>query len=190
MGGLVGMMLASYPDSPIRKLVLNDVGCRVPGDFLRELAKWTPKDPDFDTLDEVEGYMRTVYAGFGNLTDEQWRHLAQHGHRHKINGKLGMAFDPLIAKGLTEPFADVDMTPFWLQVKCPVLLLRGENSKALTRDIAAETQKTGPGAQLVEIPGVGHAPALMTREQTAVIATWLETGQVRRLPVGSVRGTV
>jgi pimeloyl-ACP methyl ester carboxylesterase len=29
MGGLVGMMLASLPDPPIHRLVLNDVGCLV-----------------------------------------------------------------------------------------------------------------------------------------------------------------
>ena len=41
LGGLLGMYLAAQPGTPIRRLVMNDVGAFVPSDSLRHI------DPDF-----------------------------------------------------------------------------------------------------------------------------------------------
>jgi pimeloyl-ACP methyl ester carboxylesterase len=177
MGGLVGMMLATLPETPVRRLVLNDVGCVVPGAFLADLAGYVSKDPDLDDVEAVEAYMRDIYTGFTGLTDAQWRHLAEHGHRHKENHKLGLAFDPKIGVAVAPPFDDVDLRGIWLGVRSQVLLLRGEISAALPRAVAEEMTTTGPRARLVEIPGAGHAPMLMAAEQTELVATWLRTGQ-------------
>jgi len=33
--------------------------------------------------------------------------------------------------------------------------------------------RRGPHARLVELPGIGHAPALMAEDQIALIESWL-----------------
>jgi hypothetical protein len=35
-------------------------------------------------------------------------------------------------------------------------------------------KRRGPGATVVEIPGVGHTPSLMTEEQVGMIARFLD----------------
>src|SRR5258708_19651485 len=76
MGGLIGMMLAAQPGTPIRRLVLNDIGALIPKVSLERLADYVGHDPRFETLDALEAYLRHVHAPFGALTDAEGRHLA------------------------------------------------------------------------------------------------------------------
>jgi pimeloyl-ACP methyl ester carboxylesterase len=48
MGGLIGMMLAAQPGTPIRRLVINDVGPLIPKAALERLAAYVGKAPRFD----------------------------------------------------------------------------------------------------------------------------------------------
>ena len=61
----------------------------------------------------------------------------------------------------------------WDRIDCPVLALRGAESDLLLPETAAEMTRRGPKAKLVEIPGCGHAPALMADDQIAIIRDWL-----------------
>ena len=59
------------------------------------------------------------------------------------------------------------------RIRCPVLLLRGLRSDVLPTPIAQEMIQRGPRAELVELPKIGHAPALMDPTQIAIIAEFL-----------------
>lgn len=174
MGGLVGMMLAAQADSPIRRLVLNDVGPFVPRAALRRIREYVGEAPTFDRLEALEAYLRRVHAPFGPLTDAQWRHLAEHGSRRIGDGRWVLHYDPAIAAPLRNaPDADVDLWAVWDRVRCPVLVLRGTESDLLLPDTARAMTERGPRAEVVEIPGVGHAPALMADDQIRLIRDWL-----------------
>lgn len=184
MGGLLGMMLAARPNSPIRRLVLNDVGPLVPWAALLRLKGHVGSPTGFSSLGEVEIYMRKVCATFGPLTEEQWRHLAVHGSRRLEDGSYALTYDPSIGSTLRTnidpaiPFGSdflmgVDLWPVWDAVKCPTLVLRGEESDVLLADTVKQMRARGPGAQVVEFPGVGHAPALMSEDQIQVIRDFL-----------------
>src|SRR5262245_56896847 len=75
MGGILGMLLAARPKSPIERLVVNDVGAFIPAASLERLGTYVGKDPRFKTYRELESHTRAVCAPFGPLTDAQWRHL-------------------------------------------------------------------------------------------------------------------
>jgi len=173
MGGLLGMMLAALPGSPVRRLVLNDVGPFVSGAFLDHLATYIGADPRFADLAGVEAYLRRTYAGFGDLPDSWWQHLARHGSYQLPDGGRALAYDPAIGRALVPPLPDLDLRPLWTAVRCPVLVLRGESSPALSAELAEELTRTGPRATLVTVPGCGHAPSLTTPDQLATITTWL-----------------
>ncbi|MBI2296719.1 MAG: alpha/beta hydrolase [Betaproteobacteria bacterium] len=174
MGGIIGMLLASRPNSPIVKLVLNDVGTVVPKAALERIATYVGKDPRFKTFEELEGYVRMVSAPFGPLTDEQWRHLTLHGAKQHEDGSWGMCYDPDIALPFRKgPLADVDLWQFWDAVACPTLLLRGAQSDLLLKDIAAQMTQRGPKPRLIEFEGVGHAPMLMAADQIKVVRDFL-----------------
>jgi pimeloyl-ACP methyl ester carboxylesterase len=174
MGGLIGMMLAAQPNAPIRRLVLNDIGPFLPKAGLARLAEYVGKDPRFASLDELEAYLRRVHAPFGPLSDQDWRHMALQGYRRLEGGGFGLAYDPAIGPAfLAGGIQDVELWPVWDAVRCPVLVLRGAESDILTAATAAEMRERGPKAQLVEFPGIGHAPALMTESSIAVVRDWL-----------------
>ncbi|MGP1396153.1 MAG: alpha/beta fold hydrolase [Inquilinaceae bacterium] len=175
MGGLIGMVTAAQPGNPIRRLVINDVGPFIPKAALERIAGYVGQDPSFADVDAVEAYLRAVHAPFGPLTDAQWRHLAEHGHRIRDDGTLGLAYDPGIAAPFrSQPVEDVDLWPVWDAVTCPVLVLRGAASDLLSAETAMEMTRRGPPATLIEIPGCGHAPALMDDVQIGHIRDWLD----------------
>src|SRR5690606_34771037 len=72
MGGRIGMLLTAQPGSPIRRLVMNDVGPFIPRAALERILGYFGKDPRFPDLDAAETYHRRVYSGFGALSDAQW----------------------------------------------------------------------------------------------------------------------
>jgi len=174
MGGILGMLLASYPRSPIARLVVNDVGTLIPKAALARIAAYVGKSPSFASLDELEALVRLVSAPFGPLTDEQWRHLTVHSARQLADGRWGMGYDPGIAVPFEQAAAsDIDLSRYWDAIACPTLLLRGEQSDILPRDVATQMTRGGPKPRLVEFPGVGHAPMLMAEEQIRVVRTFL-----------------
>lgn len=174
MGGLIGMLLAAQPKSPIRRLVINDVGPLVPKSGLERIAAYVGKDPVFDDIAGVEAYLRYVLAGFGAAPDASWRRMALRSARALPDGSFGLAYDPGIAAAFTAaPLADVDLWSAWDQIKCPVLVLRGENSDILSAETHAQMASRGPCATILTLPNMGHAPSLMTDEQIGLVARFL-----------------
>lgn len=175
MGGLIGMLLAAQPNSPIGRLVMNDVGPLVPKGALERIAAYIADPPTFADEREVEGYLRRVYAPFGALTDAQWAHLARHACWTGADGRLTLAYDPGIARSFqAQPLADVDLWPVWLGLRLPVLVIRGMLSDLLPEEVAARMTREGPGCVLYEVPGAGHAPALMDPAQVAMVRDFLK----------------
>jgi pimeloyl-ACP methyl ester carboxylesterase len=175
MGGLVGMMLAAQSLTPIRRLILNDVGMFLPKAALERIAAYVGEAPRFADLTELEAYIRRVYADFGDLSNADWAHLARHSARPRPDGSHGLAFDPAVADAFkTGQIADIDLGPVWERTQCPVLILRGARSDLLKPDTAARMVASRPDVTLVEFPDCGHAPALMDETQIGVIRDWLD----------------
>ena len=173
MGGLIGMFLAASPNAPIRSLVVNDVGPVLPRAALLRIAEYVGRDERFANLAELEAQLRRIHASFGPLTDAQWRHLAQHGHRFHADGSYGLAYDPGIAVNVRAAVRDWDFWASWDNIACPALLLHGAQSDLLSAVVADAMSKRGPKADLVTFEGIGHAPALMSTEQIEIVAQWL-----------------
>lgn len=177
MGGLIGMLLAVQPGSPVRRLVMNDVGPFIPKAALERLAGYVGRDPRFDTLEAVERYLREIFAPFGPLTDEQWEHLAQHGALRLDNGRFALAYDAAIGNAFKAPLQDVNLWPVWKSLAIPVLILRGAESDLLLAETAREMMGSAPsGSKLLEFGGIGHAPALMANDQIDAVEAFLFPG--------------
>ena len=174
MGGMMGMLLAATPNSPIRRLVVNDIGPLIPKASLERIALYVGKDPHFATFAELEAYVRQVSAPFGPLTDAQWHHLTLHGAKQFADGSWGMCYDPDIAAPFLKVVAqDIDLWGYWDKITCPTLALRGAESDLLQKETAQEMQQRGPRARLVEFSGIGHAPMLMAQDQIKVVKDFL-----------------
>jgi pimeloyl-ACP methyl ester carboxylesterase len=175
MGGLLGMLLASQPGSPVSRLVMNDVGAFIPINALQAISRNLQAPARFASLEEVEAHMRFTHREWGDLTGEQWKHFALHGARPTADGGYRLHFDPQLTR-VAQPFPlspGVFFWDAWYRVRCPVLLLRGEHSIVFPESVADTMLDVKPAAEFVEIPGCGHAPALMSEPQIAIVRNFL-----------------
>jgi pimeloyl-ACP methyl ester carboxylesterase len=174
MGGILGMFLAATPGSPIRKLVLNDVGSFIPKASLERIGQYLGRDLSFDSIDALEAAMRSV-SPFGNLTAEQWRHLSLHVAKHDEDGRWRFRYDPGISRNFhAAPLADIDLRRYWNAFHGPALVIRGENSDLLLPETLDEMCNR-PHTQRLVVPGTGHAPMLMDDPQVAAVRHFLLT---------------
>lgn len=174
MGGLIGMLLASLPHTPVSRLVLNDVGPVITAVSLQRIGQYVGRAPVFPTMVAAETYIREASATFGQLTDTQWQHLTRYSVRPVDEG-FAMVYDP----GLGDVFrdipvaADTDLWDVYKAVSCPTLTLRGAESDLLERETLEKMATCGPQAQRHEFANVGHAPMLMDDEQVGVVREFL-----------------
>jgi pimeloyl-ACP methyl ester carboxylesterase len=176
MGGILGMILASLNQTPIKYLVLNDIGPFIQIAALERIKKYVDAGSSmlFDNLSQAEKYFRDAMSSFGNLTDEQWKHLTLFGTRHLTNDKYSLKVDPAIQNVIKkEKLMDVNLWHVWKNIKCPVLVIRGSQSDVLLSQTVTMMQQVHPLCDAIEIPGVGHAPALMDDDQIEMIAKWI-----------------
>ncbi|MCC7325433.1 MAG: alpha/beta hydrolase [Burkholderiales bacterium] len=173
LGGLLGMVMAAQPGTPVARLVVNDAGPQIEPEALARIGDYVGRDPTFASYDEAETYIRTVSAPFGALTDAQWEHLTQTSVAQREGGRFGLTYDPGIAVPFRTVPAPPDLWPVWDAIGCPVLVLRGAESDLLSPATAAAMASRGPKAQVVDIPGVGHAPMLLSADQYAPVIAFL-----------------
>ena len=176
LGGLIGLIMAGMAGSPIRSLLINDIGPFLPWAALRRIGDYLRVAPGgFPTLEEAEAYFRDILAPFGALTDDQWRHLTEHSLHPGPDGGYRLHYDPGIAEAFRPGRVyNVSLWAYWDAITCPVLVLRGAASDLLPAETALEMTRRGPKAELIEILGCGHAPALLEEEQIALVSDWLD----------------
>jgi pimeloyl-ACP methyl ester carboxylesterase len=176
MGGLIGMMIAAQPRNPIRRLVLNDIGPFLAKAGLERIASYVGLDPNFASFAEFEAMLRKLAAPFGTLTEAQWRKMAADMAEEKPGGGWGFAYDPAIANAFKAgPIEEVDLWQMWDAIRAPTLVLRGADSDLLSRATAEDMTRRGPKAKLAEFAGIGHAPALLSKDQIGPIRDFLLT---------------
>ena len=175
LGGLIGMALAALPGSLVTKLVLNDVGPVLTAAALARIGSYVGKWPPLPTIEAAEAYVRAVSAPFGQHTDAEWRFLTEHVVRRNADGSFRMHYDPALAAPVaaSPPAGDVELWKLYDNIRCPTLVVRGEHSDLLARETTSEMSRRGPGAQIVEIAGVGHAPTLIHDDQIALVRDFL-----------------
>jgi pimeloyl-ACP methyl ester carboxylesterase len=179
MGGLIGMVLASLEDSPIRKLVLNDIGPVLDRAAMQRIGDYIGQDLRFADFDSGAAFVREVSASFGIHSDEEWTKLARDVLRQEADGKWVRHYDINLAvpfRAASAERADQDQAALWAAydaIRCPTLLVRGAHSDLLSRATAHEMTTRGPRPQLVEIPNVGHAPTFIHQDQIAIARQFL-----------------
>jgi pimeloyl-ACP methyl ester carboxylesterase len=176
MGAVIGMLLASQPNTPIRKLVLNDAGPFASRQMQINIAANLGNDERFKTFDEVTEYFKNIYASWGKITQEQWVNVAQQSSRKLEDGTYALAYDPGIVaslKGNLDAVQDVSLWPLFEAIQIPILVLHGTESTVLPTEIAEEMKRRNKNVELVDFPGIGHAPSLMEDHQIKLIRNWL-----------------
>ena len=178
MGGLIGMGLAGLKGSPIRRLVLNDVGPRIEFAALARIGTYVGLPAHWSTLDEAADALAVVCQGFGPHSREQWLALTRpqlrpdgDGFKPHYDPAIGLAF-----RAVTPALAQAGELLLWqnfARITCPTLVLRGELSDLLSASTVAEMCACRPQVQAHVVAGVGHAPTLVQPDQVAVVRDFL-----------------
>ena len=184
MGGLIGLAFSSLPPESsgarLRRMVLNDVGPKLKPDALARIGEYLGQPKHFPSEQEAVDYLQSISEGFGPHTPEQWLALSRPLLRPAVNGDgLILHYDPSIAAPFRAMSADAATSgeamvwQVYDQLTCETLILRGQDSDLLDADTAREMTGRGPRAKLIEFPGVGHAPTLVTPDQVAAVEGFL-----------------
>ncbi|MES2258658.1 MAG: alpha/beta hydrolase [Pseudomonadota bacterium] len=179
MGGLIGIGLASLPDSPIDRLILNDIGPVLDPVALQRIGDYIGQDLRFPSFEAGAKFVRDVSVPFGAHTDAEWHKLAADVLRQDGDGQWVRHYDMGLAlpfRSATPESAQADEAALWAAydaIRCPTLLVRGAQSDLLSPATAASMTRRGPQATLVEIPDVGHAPTFIHDDQIAIAKQFL-----------------
>ena len=110
---------------------------------------------------------------FGPLTDDQWRTLTLPLLKPTDDGKWMFRYDPGIGDAFrSAPIVDIDLSPYWNAIKCPVLLTRGADSDLLLKS-TFDQMCAKPNVRGVEFANVGHAPMFQSEDQLSVVQNFL-----------------
>jgi pimeloyl-ACP methyl ester carboxylesterase len=179
MGGLIGIGVAALKGSPLRRLVLNDVGPRIQVEALQRIGAYLGQPARFADEQEAAQATWAISQSFGPHTPEEWLALTRPLLKPDGSGGLVFRYDPAIAlpfRAITPELAAFGEAALWRaydSLRLPTLLLRGAQSDLLSVDTAREMGQRGPRARLCEFDGVGHAPTLVRAEQRQVVRDFL-----------------
>lgn len=172
MGGLLGIVMAAQPGTPVARLVVNDVGPAIEPGALARIGAYVGADPTFATEAALLAYVREI-SPFGPHDDAQWDHLVRTTTSRRPDGRYGFVYDPGIAVPFRSATKGADLWPLWDAIDCPTLLLRGADSDLLSASTARAMAQRGPRPRLVEFAGVGHAPTLLPADQVRTVVDFL-----------------
>jgi len=173
MGGLIGMVYAAMPKSPIRRMLINDVGPRIEPEAIKRLGSYVGQPFSFSNRTDALQRLNEICASFGSHTPDEWE-IYNGPMLVQKEGLWVMHYDP----DISVPFASVNpimakageiaMWHAFKQIHIPMLIVRGGESDLLSAKTVAEMCKVNPYIRSIEIPGVGHAPAFVKSEQVAL----------------------
>jgi len=149
-GGRNAMVyIAAHPDK-VERVVIVDID---PLSYNPETAKlfaWYKSESD--EWDSLEAVVERLRLRAPRASDEILRHRAIHMTKELPGGRRIWKRD----KTILLVYERAELWAYYRKINCPTLILRGEVSDTLTREVAQEMVQALPGAKLVEIKGAAH----------------------------------
>ncbi len=172
-GGIIGMILAAQPNSPISALVLNDIGAFSSSENFVGFNEALAADVRFKSIDHAEKFMKIAFRAIGTLTAEEWHRFTLDSIEPAAPDQYRCCYDPNITRQfLTGEGSDLRLWEYWARVACPVLIVRGSESRWLSEATVREMKAGRRNCDSITLNGCGHFPHLRSEEHTAPILQW------------------
>lgn len=174
MGGLLGMLIAADPQHSARisRLILNDVGPELNTQGLIGLSSYFGVTHRFSTFSELQQELNQHYASFGITAEPARRELALNSARRLPDGSWTYHFDPRIGEQFVHD-TPRDMWVDWANIRCPTMVIRGEQSTLLDPETLPRMAQAQPELVTLTVPNCGHAPMLDKPAQVGPIHDFL-----------------
>ena len=150
MGGRNAMYFASKRPDAVEKLVIVDIGPEIS----RRASEAPAGPPEPESWESVEQAAQHLYRGNPYPGIHYYRWVASHSLRQRADGRLVWAWHPSIKERRPPP--DIDWWSVLRAITAPTLVLRGEESGVLDRDVAEQMATELPKGRFVEIPRAVH----------------------------------
>ena len=164
LGGIVAMLLAGLESGRVAGALLNDIGPEIDAAGLARIRSYVGRSGVFPTWMHAARCVSETQADvYPDWEIEDWLAMAKRLYRLNSSGRIVLDYDLKIA----EPFrvvggeAGPDMWSALAALReVPTLIVRGGRSDLLSAAVADRMVAALDKAELVTVPGVGHAPTL------------------------------
>ena len=158
------MLLAAMLPGRIAGALFNDVGPEIEPEGLARIRGYVGKSSVFPTWMHAARALAESNADvYPAWRIEDWLAMAKRLYRLNSAGRIVLDYDLRIAEPFRVPGAE-SAPDMWRVLaalgNAPALVVRGGNSDILSEATAARMIETLPDAELLTVPGVGHAPTL------------------------------
>lgn len=164
MGGTISFLYTGAFPHQVRKLILAEgmgpIGFNF-SDAPRRMGKWVSevtalerkRPKEYASLEEAAAQLQ---KGNPRLKHDFALQLASWGMRHNETGKLVWKFDPLHRTSAPQPFYSEQAIEFYRRIDCPVLIVRGKESRQTPRPDIQQRLEAIAHKTLAEIPDADH----------------------------------
>jgi pimeloyl-ACP methyl ester carboxylesterase len=150
MGGRNAMYFTSKRPERVQKLVVVDIGPEISA----RASAPSAGPPEPETWESIEQAAQHLLRGNSYPGIHYYRWVVSHSLRQREDGALVWKWHPSVKTRRTT--GDVDWWALLRTLTPPTLVLRGEHSTVLDRDVAERMVKELPRGRLVEIPRAVH----------------------------------
>ena len=150
MGGRNAIYLAAKRPDVVQKLVTVDIGPEISA----RAAAAPAGPPEPDTWESIEQAAQHLYRGNPFPGIHYYRWVASTSLKPRADGALVWKWHPSVKERRTQ--IEFDWWAALRSITCPALVLRGEHSTILDRDVAERMGKELPNGRFVEIPRAVH----------------------------------
>jgi len=163
MGGRNAMYFTAKSPAMVQQLVIVDIGPVIS----TRATQPSSGPPEPDTWESIEQAAQHLLRGNAYPGIHYYRWVASHSLRQRPDGALVWKWHPSVKERRTQ--LDIDWWALLKTISSPTLVLRGESSPVLDRDVAERMAKELPHGRFVEIPRAVHT--LHEDNPDAVLAT-------------------
>ena len=150
MGGRNAIYFTAKRPEFVQKLVTVDIGPEIS----RRAAEAPPGPPEPDTWESIEQAAQHLYRGNPRAGIHYCRWVVSHSLRQRPDGALVWKWHPSVKERRSQ--LDIDWWALLRSIPVPTLVLRGEESMILDRDVAERMAKELPRGKFIEIPRAVH----------------------------------
>jgi pimeloyl-ACP methyl ester carboxylesterase len=170
MGGHAALAFAAWYPAALARLVVVDAKPMVNVQRLQALrARGERPRPEFPSRQAALARFRLSPPGT-TAPPALVRAVGARGILRLPSGRWAYRFDPACEQTRTP----VDVSPLLARIVAPTLIVRGEHSAVLSRELAERMAKAIPSARLEELPGAHHHVTLDAPEALAdCLLAWL-----------------
>jgi esterase len=159
MGGNVAYLFAARHPERVERLAILDIGPEISPVGVARIARSTADSDVFASEDEAVAQARGANP---RPTDADLHHRVAHNLRRLPDGTLTFKWDKALRDGsaIRDDATVEERWAAWRAVRCPTLLVRGDDSDILSPETAQRMLEENPNVALVTVPDCGHSITL------------------------------